>query len=113
MRRLLLFSRRKASLNCIKCHHYLCLSSIKPRIPLNTTRMLSSWLCSDCIFGTLAYPNEPSITGATSNEPVSDPIGVLKSAVYNRQTNRVILRIPTSCHIQAANALSDTINNAL
>ena len=61
----------------------------------------------------MTSPDEPSITGATTNEPVLDPIGVLNSAVYTRQTNRVILRIPKSCRIQAASALNDTINNAL
>ena len=49
----------------------------------------------------------------TSSEPVFNPIGVLSSAVYTRQTNRVILRIPKSCRIQAASALSDIISNAL
>ena len=61
----------------------------------------------------MTYPGKPSITGANSGEPVFDPIRVLSSAVYTRQTNRVILRIPKSCRIQAASALSDTINNAL
>ena len=75
--------------------------------------MLPSWRCSDCLYGTVTSPGEPSITGATSSEPVFDPIGVLSSVVYTRQTNRVILRIPKSCRIQAASALSDTINNAL
>ena len=60
----------------------------------------------------MTSPGEPSNTGAASSEPVFDPIGVLSSAVYTRQTNRVILRIPKSCHIQAASTLSDTINNA-
>ena len=75
--------------------------------------MLPSWRCSDCLFGTVTSSGEPSITGATNSEPVFDPISVLNSAVYTRQTNRVILRIPKSCRIQAASALSDTINNAL
>ena len=61
----------------------------------------------------MTSPGKPSITVATSNEPVLDPIGVLNSAVYARQTNCVILRIPKSCRILAASALSDTINNAL
>ena len=61
----------------------------------------------------MTSPDEPSITGAISSEPVIDPIGVLNSAVYTRQSNRVILRIPKSCRILAASALSDTINNAL
>ena len=108
-----LSSRRKSGLSCIKCHNYFHLSCIKPRIPLNTARMLPSWHCSDCLFGTVTSSGEPSITGATSSEPVFDPIGVLNSAVYSRQTNRVFLRIPKSCRIQAASALSDTINNAL
>ena len=75
--------------------------------------MLPPWRCSDCLFGTVTSSGEPSITGATSSEPVFDPIGDLNSAVYTRQPNRVFLRIPKSCHIQAASALSDTINNAL
>ena len=75
--------------------------------------MLTYWRCSDCLFGTVTFSGEPSITGVTSNEPVLGPIGVLSSDVYTRQTNRVILMIPRSCRIQAANALSDTINNAL
>ena len=108
-----LSSRRKSGLSCVKCHNYFHLSCIKPRIPLNTARILPSWRCSDCLLGTVTSSGEPSITGATSSEPVFDPIGVLNSAVYTRQTNHVILRIPKSCHIQAASALSDTINNAL
>ena len=108
-----LSSRRKSGLICNKCHNYFHSSCIKPRISANTARMPPSWHCSDCIFGTVTSPCEPSITGATSSEPVFDPIGVLNSAVYIRQTNRVILRIPKSCRIQAASALSDTINNAL
>ena len=54
-----------------------------------------------------------SITGATSSEPVIDPIGVISSVDYTRQSNRVIMRIPKSCRIQAASAISDTIYNAL
>ena len=103
-------SRWKSGLSCTKCHNYFHLSCIKPRISANTARILLSWRCSDCHFGTVTSPVEPSITGATSSEPVFDPIGVLISAVYTRQTNRVILRIPKSCRIQAASALSDTIN---
>ena len=61
----------------------------------------------------MTSPGEPSITGATSNEPVLDTIGVLNSAVYTRQTNRVILRIPKSCRNLADSALIGTINNAL
>ena len=61
----------------------------------------------------MTSPGEPSITGATSGEPVFDPIGFLNSAVYTRQTNRVILRIPKSYRILAASALSYTIDNAL
>ena len=108
-----LSSRRKSGLSCIKCHNYFHLSCIKPIISANTARMLLSWHCHNCLFGTVTSPDEPSITGATSSEPVIDPIGVLSSAVYTRQSNRVILRIPKSCRIQAASALSDTINNAL
>ena len=108
-----LSSRRKCGLSCIKCHNYFHLSCIKPRISANTARILPSWRCSDCLFGTVISPGEPSITGATSSESVFHPIGVLNSAVYTRQTNRIILRIPKSCRIQAASALSDTINNAL
>ena len=107
-----LSSGRKSGLSCIKCHNYFHLSCIKPRIPLNAARMLMSWHCSDCLFGTVSSSGEPSITGATFSEPVSDPIGVLSSAVYTRQTNRVFLMISKSCRIQAASALSDTINNA-
>ena len=59
--------------------------------------MLPSWCCSDCLFGTEISPGEPSINFATSNEPVIDPIGVLISAVYTRQANRVIQSIPRSC----------------
>ena len=101
---------RKDDLSCIKCHNYFHLYCTKPGIPLNTAWMLRSWRCSDCLFRTVTYPGEPSIT---SNEPVLDPISVLSSAVYTRQNNRVILRIPRSCLVQAANAISDTINNAL
>ena len=108
-----LSSRRKSGLSCTICHNYIHLSCIKPRIPLNTARMLPSWRCSDCLFGTVTSPGELFITGATSSEPVFDPIGVLSSAVYTRQTNRVILRIPKSCHIQADSAVNDTINNPL
>ena len=108
-----LSSRRKSGLSRIKCHNYFHLSCIKPRISANTARLLPSWHCPNCIFGTVTSPDEPSITGATSSAPVIDPIGVLNSAVYTRQSNRVILRIPKSCRIQAASALSDTINNAL
>ena len=100
-------------MSCIKCLNYFHLSCIKPRISANTARLLPSWHCPNCLFGTVTSPDEPSITGATSSEPVIDPIGVLNSAVYARQSNRVILRIPKSCRIQAASALSDTINNAL
>ena len=75
--------------------------------------MLPSWRCSDCLFGTVTSPGKPSITGATSNEPALGPIGVLNLAVYTRQTNRVILRIPKSYRIQAASPLSDTINYAI
>ena len=89
-----LSSRRKSGLSCIKCHNYFHLSCIKPRISANTARMLPSWHCYDCPFGTVTSPDEPSITGATSSEPVIDPIDVLNSAVYTRQSNRVILRIP-------------------
>ena len=106
-------SRRKASLSCIKCHIYFHLSCIKPRIPLNTARVLPSWRCSDCLFGTVISPGEPSVAGATSSEPVLDLIGVLDSGIYTGQYNHVILRIPKSCRIQAACALSDTINFAL
>ena len=104
--------RRKAGLSCTKCHNYFHLSCIKSRIPLNTAHMLLPWCCSDCLFGTVTYPDEPSITGATSNEPILDPIGVLNSADYTRQTNRVILKIHKTCLIQAASTISDTINNA-
>ena len=62
-----LLSRRKAGLNCIKCHKYIHLSCIKHRIPLNTAWMLPSWHYSDCLIGTVTSPSEPSITGATSN----------------------------------------------
>ena len=75
--------------------------------------MIPSWCCSDCLFGTVTSSGELPITGATSREYVFDLIGVLISAVYTRQDNRVILRIPKSCRIQAASVLSDTINNAL
>ena len=108
-----LSSRRKSSLSCTKCHNYFHLSCIKPRISANTARMLSSWHCSNCLFGTVTSPDEPSITGSTSSEPVIDPMGALNSAVYTRQTNRVILRIHKTCRIQTASALSDTNNNAL
>ena len=37
----------------------------------------------------------------------------MDSAVYTRQTNDAIPRIPKSCRIQAASTLCDTINNAL
>ena len=60
-----LLSRRKAGLSCIECHNYFHFSCIKPRIPLNTARMLPSWSCSDCLFGTVTSTGEPSITGAT------------------------------------------------
>ena len=100
-------------MSCNKCHNYINLSCIKSRIPLNTARMLQSRRCSDCLFGTVPSQGEPSITRATSNEPVLDPIGVLSSAVYTRQTNCVILGIPRTCLIQAASALCYTINNAL
>ena len=109
----LLSSRRKSGLSCTKCHNYFHLSCIKPIISAVTARMLPSWHCSNCLFGTVTSPDEPSITGATSSEPVIDAIGVLNSADCTRQSNRVILRIPKSCRIQAASALSDTINNAL
>ena len=100
-------------MSCNKCHNYFHFSCIKPRISANTARMLPSWRCSDCLLETVTSPGEPSITGPTSSEPVLDPIGVLNSVVYTRQTNRVILRIPKSCRIQAASALCDTIDNAL
>ena len=45
-----LLSRRKAGLSCIKCHNYFHLTCIKPRIRLNTARMLPSWRSSDCLF---------------------------------------------------------------
>ena len=76
-----LSSRRKSGLSCTKCHNYFHLSCIKPRISANTARMLPSWRCSDCLYGTETPPGERSITWATSNEPVLDPIGVLNSAV--------------------------------
>ena len=103
-----LASRRKSGLSCIKCHNYFHLSCIKPRIPLNIARMLPSWRCSDCLFGTVTSSGKPSITGATSSEPVFDPIGVLNSAVYTRQTNRVILRIPNHAAVRLP-ALSVTL----
>ena len=108
-----LVSRRKAGLSCTKCHNYFHLSCIKLRIPLNTARMLPSWRCSDFLFGSVTFSDKPSITGATSNESVLDQIGVLNSAVYTCQTNRVIMWISKSCRIQVASALSDTIANAL
>ena len=108
-----LVSTRKAGLSCIKCHNYIYLSCIKPRIPLNTAQMLPSWRCSDCLFGTVTPPGEPSITGSTSNELVLNPICVQNSAAYTRETNCIVQMIPRSCCIQAASALSDTINNAL
>ena len=113
MRHLSSSGLKETGLSCFRCHNYFHLSCIMPRIPLNTARMLPSWRCSDCLFVTVTSPSKPSITGDTSNEPVFDPIGILISAVYNRQTNRVILRIPRSCRIQAASALNDNINNAL
>ena len=89
-----LSSRKKSDLSCIRCHNYIHLSCIKLRISANTARMLPSWHCSNCLFGTVMSPDELSITGATSSEPVIDTIGVLNSAVYTHQSNRVILRIP-------------------
>ena len=80
---------------------------------LNTALMLSSRCSFDCLLGTVTSQEEPSITGATCNEPVFDPICVINLAVYTRQARCVIFRIPISCRIQTANALSDTINNAL
>ena len=107
-----LSSRGKSGLSCNRCHNYFHLSCIKPRTSANTARMPPSWHCSDCLFGTVTSPDEHSITGATSSEPVIDPIGVLNSAVYTRQSNRVILWIPKSYRNQSASALSDIINNA-
>ena len=100
-------------MSCSRCHDCFHLSDVKPWVPLNTARMLPSWRCSDCSLGTVTSPGEPSITGATSNEPVLDPICVLISAVYTRQTNRFILRILKSCRTQAVSAHSDAFNNAL
>ena len=75
--------------------------------------MLPSWRYSDCLFGTVTPPGEPSIAVPTSNELVLNPICVQNSAVYTHETNCVVQMIPRSCRIQAASALSDTINNAL
>ena len=108
-----LVSRSKAGLSCIMCYNYIHLACIRPRISFDTTWMLLSRHCSDYLLGTETSSDEPSMTGATSNEPVLDHIGVLSSAVSIRLSHRVVFRIPKSCRIHAGNALSDTIDNSL
>ena len=69
-----LSNRGKSGLSCTKCHNYFHLSCSMRRKPLNIARMLPYWRCSDCIFGTVTSPGEPSITGSTSSEPVFAPL---------------------------------------